>query len=268
MLAVNTEDFTAVNYWDVHKQKSLLLFFPVNLRVETSRTTLNSFKKFLQALGKKIWIFQTYPPNLQAVQRKQSPTLPEASHCCPGASLIWAPNRPPTQPRPPRLSHCTARRPAHLLVANSTGTPHGWASTGEVCKEAPARTVVLAPQPAPLPKPRRAPPLWSSWCAAAAHTRSQALGGSQREWARDWCSRRSRWREFYYYPIITLGSVPKRSTLPPWCYFLLSWLETKSGSMGAIHMMSLQFIATASRSFSLSETHGKINSSQKWLKNA
>lgn len=38
------------------------------------------------------------------------------------------------------------------------------------------------------------------------------------------------------------------SILPPWCHFLLSWFSSKSGSMGVIYMMSLQFTASASLS--------------------
>lgn len=38
------------------------------------------------------------------------------------------------------------------------------------------------------------------------------------------------------------------SILPPWCHFLLSWFSSKSGSMGVIYMMSLQFAAPASLS--------------------
>lgn len=121
---------------------------------------------------------------------------------------------------------------------------------------------------APLEKRRQAPPL-AAQLASCSRTRRKSQRGFQTgsepgtNAASEW-----QWREFYYYPIITLGSVPKWSMLPPWCHFLLSWLETKSGSMGAIHMMSLHFTATASLSFSLSEIHRKINSSQKWLKNA
>lgn len=75
-----------------------------------------------------------------------------------------------------------------------------------------------------------------SFAAQLVHSRGRHEEGSQcssrrsepeTNAATDW-----QWREFYYYPIITLGSEPKWSMLPPWCHFLLSWLETKSGSMG------------------------------------
>lgn len=66
------------------------------------------------------------------------------------------------------------------------------------------------------------------------------------EWAWDWGSHRLTVAWVLLLPHYHSGSVPKWSLLPPCCHFLLSWLETKSGSMGAIHMMSLQFTATAS----------------------
>lgn len=99
------------------------------------------------------------------------------------------------------------------------------------------------------PREPWAPPLQPSWCSAEAGRRkevSAAPDGREPETnaATDW-----QWREFYYYPIITLGSEPRWSMLPPWCHFLLSWLETKSGSMGAIMYDVTSIIATASLLF-------------------
>lgn len=180
----------------------------------------------------------------------------------------WLPEGPPTQLRPSTISSIsgTQKRPARLLYKMSptrliTDLPQAGPNT-----RTPVHTNIQTPLPAP---PKAKDSTSRPGPAGMLQPRRKSLRGAQigkepgTNAATDW-----QWREFYYYPIITLGSVPKWSMLPPWCHFLLSWLETKSGSMGAIHMMSLQFTAAASLSFSLSKTHRKINSSQKWLKNA
>ena len=194
-----------------------------------------------------------------------------ASYCCHGSithSLL--PEDHPHDRGPSTTSSIsrTLKGPASLDQIMFPNASHYWPCTGGTNTRNPGHGNVHVKTAAPLQKRRRAPPL-AAQLASCSRTRRKSQRGFQTgnepgtDAASEW-----QWREFYYYPIITLGSVPKWSMLPPWCHFLLSWLETKSGSMGAIHMMSLHFTATASLSFSLSEIHRKINSSQKWLKNA
>lgn len=106
------------------------------------------------------------------------------------------------------------------------------------------------------PRGASAPPLQPGWRTAEAGMHEEGSQCSSRRSepetnaATDW-----QWREFYYYPIITLGSEPKWSMLPLWCHFLLSWLETKSGSMGAIMYDVTSIIATASPPLSVCLKH-------------
>lgn len=145
-------------------------------------------------------------------------------------------------------------------AAKVPNTSHHWPSTGRSS----ARDGASQPPHPPRPSNSHGGRLPSQpGCRLPAAQEDVWEAPGQNEPGTHW-----QWLEFYYYPIITLGSGPKWSVLPPWCHFLSSWLETKSRSMGAMHMMSLQFTAAASLSFSQSETHRKINSSQKWLKNA
>ena len=193
-----------------------------------------------------------------------------ASCCCHGSiTHSWLPEDHPHNRGPSTTSSTsrTLKRPASLNQILFPNTSHYWPSTGGTNTRTWGTEMSMSAA-APLQKRRRAPPL-AAQLASCSRTRRKSQRGFQTgsepgtNVASQW-----QWREFYYYPIITLGSVPKWSMLPPWCHFLLSLLETKSGSMGAIHMMSLHFTATASLSFSFFEIHRKINSSQKWLKNA
>lgn len=76
-----------------------------------------------------------------------------------------------------------------------------------------------------------------------------------------------RWREFYYYPIITLDlCLNEACFLPAAISFYPGW-RLKADQWGQYIWCHFN-LQQQPPSFSLSEIHRKINSSQKWLKNA
>lgn len=193
-------------------------------------------------------MFQAHPPRLQAAKesppwlfQKPLPAVRDATHSCSQKDhpCDW-PSAVPSisRIRKGQLASC---RKCHRRISLLT-----------LCRQVPTQGTGCTSEPhCPHPSKRTGGHL-PQGPAGARQPRRKSLSGSQTRKepetnaASDW-----QWREFYYYPIITLGSVPKWSMLPPWCHFLLSWLETKSGSMGAILMMSLQFTATAPPSLSV-----------------
>lgn len=191
--------------------------------------------------------FPNPPSSTRGSSTKKTPTLPKASYCCHGGVTHSAlPEGHPRNWGPAATSSISTIRTGQLPSRIGHGSQLTLQRQGlwqETSERQPPRPGACTPPTAEESTSGVAQLLrrcltQESHCAAP-----QPENKPGTEAATGW-----QWREFYYYPIITLGSVPKWSMLPPWCHFLLSWLETKSGSMGAIHMMSLQFTAMASPS--------------------
>lgn len=176
-----------------------------------------------------------YPPFQSTSSTKK--TNPDSSR-----SLLLLSRGTSLTPGSQKDHPCNWGPPPFLPLADAS---HYWPSTGRPQRKDSGAREHPSPTACTSKKQGTAPPLLAQ--RARCSRRDPGTGKEPgTNAATDW-----QWREFYYYPIITLGSVPKWSMLPPWCHFLLSWLETKSGSMGAIHMMSLQFTAAAPPSLSV-----------------